>query len=59
MIQLATAPTAGRSFRPVEGEDKGAGQEFQRRGGHAWPFISRRSVRTPTPSDSKPAATGS
>ena len=41
MIQLATAPDAVRSFRPAEGEAKGAGQENQRRSSHAWPFISR------------------
>ncbi|WP_048438346.1 hypothetical protein [Caenimonas sp. SL110] len=59
MIQLATAPDAGRAFRPAGSEEKGAGQEFQRRGGHAWPFISRKLARPQQPSDTKATAASS
>ena len=56
MIQLATAPDAGRAFRPAGSEEKGAGQEFQRRGGHAWPFISRKLLRPQPASEVRPTA---
>jgi hypothetical protein len=43
MIQLANDPNASRmSFRPVQNDNKGRNPEHQRkRGGHAWPFLSR------------------
>ncbi|MES2631703.1 MAG: hypothetical protein V4669_01960 [Pseudomonadota bacterium] len=59
MIQLATAPDAGRAFRPAGSEEKAAGQEFQRRAGHAWPFISRQVARPQQSAASKPTATSS
>lgn len=55
MIQLATSPDAARAFRPVQGEGKPEGQEFQRRSGHPWPFISR-AVRAQQPTTTKPNA---
>ena len=43
MIQLATAPTEGRTGSPSTDEGKGSSSfESQRgRSGHAWPFLSR------------------
>ena len=42
MIQLATAPTEGRTGSPSTDGGKGTSFESQRgRSGHAWPFLSR------------------
>ncbi|RYG10953.1 MAG: hypothetical protein EON92_11640 [Burkholderiales bacterium] len=41
MIQLATDPNASRSWQAPGQENQRTTFSPQRRGGHAWPFLSR------------------
>lgn len=61
MIQLATAPTAGRtSYRPAPSDGKGSTFDAPRdRTVRAWPFPSRYAVRATQPQSQKPAASES
>lgn len=61
MIQLATDPTASRtSYRPQpEEQGKAQAQASQRRGGHAWPFLSQQAIRAPRRDGQKPTSSDS
>lgn len=52
MIQLATDPNASRSH-PAGQDQQRNGSSLKRRGGHAWPFLSRQSEPA-LPESSKP-----
>lgn len=61
MIQLATAPNAGRtSYRPAPSDGKGTTIDAHRaRTGHSWPFPSRYTVRPTQTQSQKPTANDS
>jgi len=56
MIQLATDPNASRSWRPAAHDDKRNAFSPQRRGGHAWPFLSRQPGQPVPQETSKPSS---
>ncbi|RZJ25679.1 MAG: hypothetical protein EOO54_05450 [Haliea sp.] len=56
MIQLATDPNASRSWHPAAHDDKRNAFSLQRRGGHAWPFLSRQAVQPAPQPISKPSS---
>lgn len=61
MIHLANDPNASRmGFRPAQTESKGRSFDHARRGGHAWPFLSRYSGRpAPQTASKNPSDSGS
>ena len=60
MIQLANDPNANRpSLRSEQSDGKGSQLDRNRRGGHAWPFLSRYAAKPTQQETSKPRASDS